>query len=141
MEGVTPRCLICKLGFINFGRLSAAQRFEVHIHQAHKIRGFGCKSYFASQTHLSFHTRYEHDNPCGHCNSFCSDKCSETLGTSLSKNKENKEAQIDRISRLEEEISRKTQEKIQQNMEFIDSLEAIAAILDQGYCDIALSES
>ena len=59
----------------------------------------------------------------------------------MSKNKENKEAQIERISRLEEEISRKTQEKIQQNMEFKDSLEAIAAILDQGYCDTALSEA
>ena len=63
------------------------------------------------------------------------------LGTSLSKNKENKEAQTARISRLEEEISRKTQEKIRRNMELVDSLEAIVAILDQGYCDIALSEA
>ena len=56
----------------------------------------------------------------------------------MSKNKENKEAQIERISRLEEEISRITQGKILQNMEIIDSLEAIVVILYQGYCDTAL---
>ena len=59
---------------------------------------------------------------------------------SLSKNQEKKEAHTERISSLEEEISREVQEKIQQNVEFIDSLEAIAAMMDQGYCDIALSE-
>ena len=77
--------------------------------------------------------RYEHNSPCGHCNSFYSDKWSVTLGTSSSKNKENKKAQTARITRLEEEISQKTQEKIHQHMELVDSLEAIVAILDQGY--------
>ena len=133
MEGVTPRCPICNLGFINVGRLTAVQRFVGHIHQAHKIRCCECESYFASQTHQSFHMRYKHNSPCGHCNSFCSNKSSVTLGTSLSKNKKNKEAQTTRITRLEEEISQKTQEKIHQHMKLVDSLEAIVAILDQGY--------
>ena len=128
MEKTTPRCPTCKLGLINFGRLSAVQRFEDHLIQDHNIRCFECELNFSSQTHLRFHTRYQHDNPCVHCDSFCSDKCSETLGVSLSKSQENKEAQTERISSLEEEISHEVQKKIQQNVEFIDTLEAIAII-------------
>ena len=58
----------------------------------------------------------------------------------MSKSQENKEAQTERISSLEEDISLEVQKKIQQNVEFIDALEAIATMMDQGYSDIALSE-
>ena len=140
MEKTTPRCPTCKLGFINFGRLSAVHRFEDHLNQAHNIRCFECDLSFSSQTHLHFHTRYQHDNHCAHCNSFCNERCSEMLGVSLSKSQENKEAKAERISSLEEEISHEVQKKIQQNVEFIDALEAIATMMDRGYSDISLTE-
>ena len=92
----TPRCPTCKLGFTNFGRLSAEHRFEDHLNQTHNIRCFECELYFVSQTHLRFHTEFQHDNPCAHCDPFCNEKCSETLGKSLSKCQENKEAKRER---------------------------------------------
>ena len=91
MEKATPRCPTCKLGFINLGRLSAVHRFEDHLNQAHNIRCFECELNFSSQTHLRFHTQYQHDNPCVHCDSFCSDRCSEMLRVSLSKSQDRKD--------------------------------------------------
>ena len=103
------------------------------------MRCFECELYFASQTHLRFHTEFQHDNPCPHCDSFCNEKCSETLGKSLSKCQESKKAKRERILSLEEEISFEVQKKIQQNVEFIGALETITVMRDRGYSDTTLS--
>ena len=131
MEKTTPRCPTCKLGFVDFGKLPALHRFNDHLNQAHNVRCFECDLSFTSHTHLQFHTRYHHDTPCAHCDSFCNNRCSEMLGVSICKSEENKEAKAERVSSLEKEISHEVQKKIQLNMEFMDGLENIAIMMDR----------